>query len=109
MLVKYFADRLQLNMGSTPKVIDPGTYVVFQSYSWPGNIRELKNIVERLLIMVNRDVVMAPDVAEALALVPQAAASHHLSNTLDQDPLQPRFEYTDLQTRNRLESDDGCR
>ena len=89
LLVKYFADRLQLNMGSTPKVIDPGAYAVFQSYSWPGNIRELKNIVERLLIMVNRDVVMAPDVAEALALVPQAAASHHLSNTLDQDLLQP--------------------
>ncbi len=88
LLVKYFAERLQLNMGSTPKVIDPGAYAVFQSYGWPGNIRELKNIVERLLIMVNRDVVMAPDVAEALALVPQAAASHHLSNTLDQDPLQ---------------------
>ncbi len=90
LLVKYFAERLQLNMGSTPKVIDPGAYAVFQSYSWPGNIRELKNIVERLLIMVNRDVVMAPDVAEALALVPQAAVSHHLSNTtLDPDLLQP--------------------
>ena len=71
LLVKYFAERLQLDMGSTPKVIDPAAYVVFQSYHWPGNIRELKNIVERLLIMVNRDVVMAPDVAEALSLTPQ--------------------------------------
>ena len=76
-LVKYFAERLQLNMGSTPKAIDPGAYAVFQSYHWPGNIRELKNIVERLLIMVNRDVVMAPDVAEALSLVPQVPSSPH--------------------------------
>ena len=54
LLVKYFAERLQLNMASAPKVIDPEAYPIFQSYSWPGNIRELKNIVERLLIMVNR-------------------------------------------------------
>ena len=74
LLVKYFAERLQLDMGSTPKVIDPAAYAVFQSYHWPGNIRELKNIVERLLIMVNRDVVMAPDVAEALSLTSQPSS-----------------------------------
>ena len=79
LLVKYFAERLQLDMGSTPKAIDPGAYVVFQSYHWPGNIRELKNIVERLLIMVNRDVVMAPDVAEALSLVPQMPSAPHFA------------------------------
>ena len=89
LLVKYFAERLQLNIASTPKVIDPGAYTVFQSYNWPGNIRELKNIVERLLIMVNRDVVMAPDVAEALSLIPQATSSYPLpSPTLDQGTLQ---------------------
>ena len=89
VLVQYFAERLQLNMGSTPKAIDPGAYTVFQSYNWPGNIRELKNIVERLLIMVNRDVVMAPDVAEALSLIPQLSASSQLiDNTLDPGVLQ---------------------
>ena len=74
LLVKYFAERLQLDMASTPKVIDPGAYAVFQSYHWPGNIRELKNIVERLLIMVHREVVMGPDVAEALSLTPQPSS-----------------------------------
>ena len=89
LLVKYFAERLQLNIASTPRVIDPGAYTVFQSYNWPGNIRELKNIVERLLIMVNRDVVMAPDVAEALSLVPQPSSSYPSpSATLDPGALQ---------------------
>ena len=89
LLVKYFAERLQLNIASTPKVIDPGAYTVFQSYNWPGNIRELKNIVERLLIMVNRDVVMAPDVAEALSLIPQSTPSYSPTSTaLDQGVLQ---------------------
>ena len=89
LLVQYFAERLQLNMGSTPKAIDPGAQVVFQSYNWPGNIRELKNIVERLLIMVNRDVIMAPDVAEALSLIPQLSASSQLTDdALDLGALQ---------------------
>ena len=89
LLVQHFAEHLQLNMGSTPKAIDPGAYAVFQSYNWPGNIRELKNIVERLLIMVNRDVVMAPDVAEALSLIPQLSASSQLvDDALDHGALQ---------------------
>ena len=89
LLVQYFAERLQLNMASTPKVIDPGAYAVFQGYSWPGNIRELKNIVERLLIMVNRDVVMAPDVVEALSLVSQPSLSNNASGVvLDPSVLQ---------------------
>lgn len=80
LLVQYFAERLQLNIASTPKAIDPGTYPVFQSYHWPGNIRELKNIVERLLIMVNRDVVMAPDVSEALSLTPLSPMPATINN-----------------------------
>ena len=89
LLVQYFAERLQMNMASTPKVIDPGAYAALQGYSWPGNIRELKNIVERLLIMVNRDVVMAPDVAEALLLISQPSLSNHPSGVvLDQSALQ---------------------
>ena len=89
VLVQYFAERLQLNMASTPKVIDPGAYAVFQGYNWPGNIRELKNIVERLLIMVNRDVVMAPDVVEALSLISQPSLSNNSSGgVLDPSVLQ---------------------
>ena len=74
LLAKYFAERLQLNMASAAKVIDPGTYAALQSYDWPGNIRELKNIVERLMIMVNREIVLPADVAEVLPLTSQKPA-----------------------------------
>ena len=36
------------------------------NYSWPGNIRELKNVVERLCIMTLGDTIKAKDVKEAL-------------------------------------------
>ncbi len=68
ILAKYFAERLQMNMASTPKTFAAEAYPVFQSYRWPGNIRELKNIVERLLIMVNRDIILPTDVADVLPI-----------------------------------------
>lgn len=68
ILVNYFADKLQENMGSTPKMFDSDVYTQFQSYHWPGNIRELKNIVERLLIMVNRDIILPSDVVDVLPI-----------------------------------------
>ncbi|MDE0085891.1 MAG: sigma-54 dependent transcriptional regulator [Candidatus Poribacteria bacterium] len=68
ILVKYFAERLQMNMASAPKIFASEAYSIFQSYGWPGNIRELKNIVERLLIMVNREIILPTDVAEVLPI-----------------------------------------
>ena len=68
ILVKYFAERLQMNMASAPKVFASEAYPIFQSYHWPGNIRELKNIVERLLIMVNRDIILPTDVEAVLPI-----------------------------------------
>ena len=49
-------------MRGSPKIIDPSAIRAMQSYDWPGNIRELRNIVERLLIMAPRDIVTADDV-----------------------------------------------
>ena len=68
ILVKYFAERLQKNMASTPKIFASDTDAVFQSYDWPGNIRELKNLVERLLIMVNKEIIQPSDVAAVLPI-----------------------------------------
>ncbi|RKU11078.1 Fis family transcriptional regulator [Candidatus Poribacteria bacterium] len=68
ILAKYFAEQLQKNMASAPKTFDSEAYPIFQSYRWPGNIRELKNIVERLLIMVNREIILPTDVADVLPI-----------------------------------------
>ncbi len=86
LLVKYFSERLQKNMGSSPKTFASEAYKVLQSYQWPGNIRELKNIVERLLIMVNREIILPNDVAEVLPLDKDAtqimeASTAYQSNT----------------------------
>ncbi|NLI29891.1 MAG: sigma-54-dependent Fis family transcriptional regulator [Nitrospiraceae bacterium] len=51
-LVEYFAESFAAENGLRPKRFDDHALRVIQEHPWPGNIRELKNAVERLVIMV---------------------------------------------------------
>jgi formate hydrogenlyase transcriptional activator len=56
-LVKHFVNLFSRRMGKQVDRIPPETIAAFQSYSWPGNIRELQNLVERAVIL-SRDGVL---------------------------------------------------
>ena len=47
-------------MGKQVDSIPPETMAAFQWYSWPGNIRELQNLVERAVILSRDDVLQNP-------------------------------------------------
>jgi formate hydrogenlyase transcriptional activator len=51
MLVAYFIDRYARKSGKTIRSIDKKSLEVLQSYPWPGNIRELQNVIERSAIV----------------------------------------------------------
>ena len=51
MRLEYFVHRFAQKMGKHFKKIDKRTVELFRSYSWPGNIRELQNVVERSVIV----------------------------------------------------------
>jgi transcriptional regulator with GAF, ATPase, and Fis domain len=55
MLVEYFVERYAEKAGKQISKIDKNTLKQCQSYHWPGNIRELQNIVERSVILCNGD------------------------------------------------------
>jgi len=50
-LVTHFVRLFSRRMGKQVDSIPPETMAAFQSYSWPGNIRELQNLVERAVIL----------------------------------------------------------
>src|SRR5258707_682719 len=62
MLLEYFVHRFAQEMGKHFKKIDKRTVELFRSYPWPGNIRELQNVVERSVI-VSSDAVFCVDAA----------------------------------------------
>ncbi|HEY6769391.1 MAG TPA: sigma-54 dependent transcriptional regulator [Candidatus Sulfotelmatobacter sp.] len=51
LLVEYFIDRYARKAGKHFKNVEKRTLRVLQSYPWPGNIRELQNVIERSVIL----------------------------------------------------------
>ena len=59
-LVTHFVKLFSRRMGKRVETIPPETMAAFQSYSWPGNIRELQNLVERGVILTRDGVLHNP-------------------------------------------------
>jgi formate hydrogenlyase transcriptional activator len=55
LLVDYFIDRFGKKAGKKFRRIDKRTLKLFQAYDWPGNIRELQNVIERAVILSDGD------------------------------------------------------
>ncbi len=56
LLVEYFIDRYARKAGKTIRSVDKKTLQLLQSYPWPGNIRELQNIIERSIIVCETEI-----------------------------------------------------
>ncbi|HET6326717.1 MAG TPA: sigma 54-interacting transcriptional regulator [Planctomycetaceae bacterium] len=56
LLVQYLAERYGLKAGKRIKSIEKRTLDLMQSYHWPGNIRELQNVIERAVILCDSEV-----------------------------------------------------
>jgi len=56
-LVKYFLQRFSDEMGKDIQGIDKAALLKLKSYAWPGNIRELKNAIERIVVLGDQPIV----------------------------------------------------
>ena len=62
LLISHFAEHICQEQGWKVKAFDEGAVNALQERNWPGNIRELRNVVERLIIL-GGEVITAADVA----------------------------------------------
>lgn len=56
MLVDYFADKIANEQGTVKKSFSAKAIKLLQDYDWTGNIRELRNVIERLIILGGNEV-----------------------------------------------------
>lgn len=56
MLADHFLDQIAQEQGSPRKELDKGAYEALQSLDWTGNIRELRNLIERLIILCDQHI-----------------------------------------------------
>jgi formate hydrogenlyase transcriptional activator len=61
LLVEYFIGRFGKKVGRKFRAIDETTLNLFKTYRWPGNIRELQNVIERAVILSEDDTFSVDD------------------------------------------------
>ncbi|WP_299531388.1 sigma-54 dependent transcriptional regulator [Ulvibacterium sp.] len=56
LLIGHFAEKIASEQGIAPKVFSDKAIKLLKTYDWTGNIRELRNVVERLIILGGKEV-----------------------------------------------------
>ncbi len=65
--IHHFMVKLNKKLKKDIKGFAPEAIEILKKYSWPGNIRELENTIERVFIMANKDWISASDIPENIA------------------------------------------
>jgi transcriptional regulator with GAF, ATPase, and Fis domain len=82
LLVEYFVDRYASKAGKRITGIDKRSMDLLQSYSWPGNIRELQNVIERSVIVCDTENLSVDGSWLGRGTLPVATKSQALSEKL---------------------------
>ena len=61
LLVQHFTTKFAIEFGKPLPRFSESALQVLKSYFWPGNVRELENIVQRLVIMIEGNIIDVPD------------------------------------------------
>ena len=67
-LAAHFAGQVSAQNGWKEKVFTSDAIAELKKYPWPGNLRELRNVVERLVLLANEDRISAEDARAVLPL-----------------------------------------
>ncbi len=95
LLIDYFSRTYAEENNFRPRKFSPEALAAMARYAWKGNVRELRNIVERLMIMTDRETIGPQDLPEAL----QEKAEARLPDAAGVKTLR---EYRDLAERDFL-------
>ena len=83
-LVTHFVTMFSRRMGKQVDRIPPETMAAFQWYSWPGNIRELQNLVERAVILSRDGMLLNPlHKKQTELMIPRHTRTFHSSMALE--------------------------
>jgi two-component system nitrogen regulation response regulator NtrX len=85
LLIRHFVEQISRATGLPPRPIGDDAMAVLQAHDWPGNIRQLRNNVERLMILARGDAsetitadLLPAEIGEMLPTTPGRAGGEHL-------------------------------
>jgi formate hydrogenlyase transcriptional activator len=83
ILTAHFAAKYASQFGRTVSRVDRRTLALLEAYDWPGNIRELENLVARAVIVTDSEVLRLPR-----QMIPGATAVENIDTRLQDDERQ---------------------
>lgn len=67
-LCNYFLQKFNRQMNKSIKGVSEEVMKIFKNYPWPGNIRELQNVIERAVVLCKGDIITPHDIPDNLSL-----------------------------------------
>ena len=107
LLIEYFVKKFAEKMAKRIKQIEKRTLELCQTYSWPGNIRELQNIVERSMILCTGDTFSIDEAWLSIEQPSRTDMSGPLIQTL-QDQEKEMIEAALAETRGKVAGAKGA-
>jgi two-component system, NtrC family, nitrogen regulation response regulator NtrX len=96
-LAEYFLQEFCTRNNFRLKQIDPAVYPLLQDYQWPGNARELRNVIERMAILSADETLTAESVPIEIRLARESAPKSNLRdarNSAERDHILRALEET---------------
>ncbi len=79
-LAVHFLDRFCRKLGNAKKMFSPEAMALMESYGWPGNVREMRNIIERIAILCDKELIepqhLPPEIQQTPALATVSSIPH---------------------------------
>ena len=108
LLVEYFIDRYASKMGKKIGGIDQKSLQLLRSYFWPGNIRELQNVIERALIVAETEVLSIDESWLSSESAAAAPANGRGLSKIPRDQEKKVIEAALAETRGRVSGPSGA-
>ncbi len=83
-LVRHFAEAIAKELGEAPRRFTPAALDVLRGHAFPGNVRELRNLVERLVIMTDSETIGPESVRDVLPRAAAAPAAGRLGDAVQE-------------------------
>ena len=111
LLVEYFVQRYGVKAGKEIRSIDKKTLDMLQSYDWPGNIRELQNVIERSVILSTGNVFSVDELwlsKKSVSPIPPVKASPLAKDRVESRSEREIIEAALAATRGRVSGPSGA-
>ena len=77
LLAQFFLEQISARLKKKIKYIAPESKKIISNYNWPGNLRELHNVLERAIILCNDDTILPDNFPEEIRNKEQSQHTYH--------------------------------